>query len=202
MKRYTTKFATALVALLAAQNAGSAAPRATTSAPVCCACACPCCADASTRKPKPKPAPQVPRVMEDNFVSLTFEVSGGYAGVSSQLTLNRAQMFYRPRRSAPATSASWAEAERASLFKVLNTARFPALAGTYRQKGLYDGFNQDTTLMLRDGKTTRTFIVKSYGNRAPKPYYDVVQWLNQWKSQKFAASGQTAPSTIIEPPAK
>lgn len=132
--------------------------------------------------------PKVPKVTADNFVSLTFDVSGGFAGLHSHLVLDRKHMTFAASRR-PTITASWTAKERASLFKLLNDARFPALAGTYKQEHLFDGFNETVSLKLRKGKSVQTWTVNNYGDRAPKAYYKVSSWLRSWQTKRFPATG-------------
>ncbi len=136
-----------------------------------------------------KPKINVLQVTESSFVSLTFDVSGGYAGTHSQLVLDSKHITLSdPRRNAT-TTATWIRKERAPLFKTLNDAKFPTLAGNYQQKNLADGFNETVTLKLRQGKSVCSFVVQNYGDRAPKAYYKVTMWLRNFQTKKFPVNG-------------
>jgi hypothetical protein len=77
-------------------------------------------------------------------------------------------------------------AERKQLLKLLNEVRFAQLVGTYTQKQLSDGFNETLTLTTTDYGKTNTYVVRNYGDRAPKDYYKVTEFLRGLRNRKLA----------------
>jgi hypothetical protein len=138
---------------------------------------------ASTRKGAMK-------VTEEDFVSLSYDAWGGYAGPKSQLLLKRESMSFHATRR-PEISANWSKSERAAFYKILNDANFPALVGNY-EEGSTDAYYNNVVLVLRRGKGTEAFTVNSYGKVAPKPFYQVTAWLKTWQEKKFPAPAESA----------
>lgn len=139
------------------------------------------------------PAPARPpkadvEVTRDNFQSLELNVSGGIAGVQTQMRLENGKATYSERNK-PKRSAPFSQAELDALLKVLNAAKVPNLAGSYSNPGVCDGFNESLSLTLRgkraDGKPL-IFTISDYADAAPPAYKAVSEHLSALKTRIFA----------------
>ncbi len=146
---------------------------------------------------QPKPL----EVSNDNFVSLRWTRSGGFAGVFESYTIQnheiikhngaarlgeaseKARSQFLPR-AVPLSENQWKE-----LLAQLKTADVPAIAGTYKQPFLSDGFSESLGLTLSDGDNLdQTFSVSNYGAKAPSAYYKFSAFLTELLSRKFPAT--------------
>lgn len=143
---------------------------------------------------KPKPL----EVSKDNFVSLQWSRSGGFAGISERYTIQNHELLKQDGRGtfggisgraepeplpqvAPLSENQWKE-----LLAQLKAAKLPAIAGTYTQPHLADGFNESLVLTLSDGANLdRTFSVSNTGDRAPATYYKFTAYLSALLHRKF-----------------
>lgn len=159
-------------------------------------------------------------VSKDNFVSLSWSRSGGFAGISERYTIQNHEVIRntQERRFGGQTgsSASFApsslpqvvplsENQWNELLAQLKKAQVPAIAGTYKQEQLADGFNETLQLTLSDSENRdQTFTVSNYGDRAPASYSRFTAYLTPLLERKFRPSSQaaSAPQNKPAPPAK
>jgi len=137
------------------------------------------------------------------FQSLTFETSGGIANIKSRLAIvifgNNISASYSPEpyiRWSRTGNNEWVWAsltpgELQPLIQLLKDEDFPSLAGNYAQPNLADGINEVLTLTLTASLFSSLgppqFVVKNYGDQAPKGYYKITEYLRQLQQKKFPA---------------
>lgn len=127
-------------------------------------------------------------LLDRNFVSLQFDVTGGYAGAKMQTVIRRNSVSFVNERSYPKQAmrtVAFTTVERKQLLKLLNDTRFTKLVGNYRQNNMMDGFNQTVTLRTKQYGKTDIYVVQNYGDLAPKAFYKVTAYLNDLQNQKF-----------------
>ena len=117
------------------------------------------------------------RDVYDEVSTLTFYVTGGFAGIDETLTVNGDQITYKRDRPAAQTTKTFSAAELRELQAVLRRAQFIKLAGKYQQKNLSDGFNETVTIQVGAAGKSKTYTVENYGDEAPAPYYEVTKFL-------------------------
>ena len=142
-------------------------------------------------------------VMRDNFVSLSWRRTGGFAGVmlSAEVTGNViSRPMPRARNGAegggvpPAPNSRVFEMRGLSnkqldqLVRELSDSNLPALAGNYHQEGMADGFNDTLVLTLSDENgNDQQFIIQNYGDKAPKSVSDFIAYFQEFVNKKFAS---------------
>lgn len=132
----------------------------------------------------------VPVVSLLNFVSLQYERVGGYAGMSSRLSVQSGILSVNPETHPNQTmnkqsSYPLSFNQQIALFDHINAAEIPELAGEYRQKNLSDGWNETLTLTISDEQNRdQQFVIKNYGDTAPAEFYTFINYLNNMRDQK------------------
>lgn len=155
----------------------------------------------------PLPAPKSENIAPDsvtldNFVSLEMSTSGGFANLTSRLQIgDEGEASWTANRRVGAGAAplrlTLALHDYSALLRVLNTARFPTLAGRYTQRNLADGINETVTLTLRGANgELQTFAVQNYGENAPPGFYAVTTHLRQLIQRKPASVAVRAQTAI------
>ncbi|RYX83345.1 hypothetical protein EON83_15090 [bacterium] len=147
--------------------------------------------DAAPKVAVPAPIP----VTRDNFVSLSWRQTGGFAGITNT-TLVEGNVISRgtPRPRAVGATGEAQSSSRVLSNKQLNQlvdkvreANLPTLVGNYRQQGLMDGFNEVLVLTLSDDEgADQEYIIQNYGNKAPKAYYEFTGFFREFVNKKFA----------------
>lgn len=134
------------------------------------------------------PKPAKPAVSLANFRSVTWLRTGGYAGfhLQTRVVPGQLQFLIDPENKKAPQSKSLSKAELQSLIKVLNAANFPKIAGQYSSSGMMDGFKDVVTLVLQEpGKKPVTFVVDSYGDKAPKAFGQFLDSLYDLRKKKI-----------------
>ena len=142
-------------------------------------------------------------VTRDNFVSLSWRRTGGFAGVmlSAEVTGNvisrpmpRARNGAEGGGVAPAPNARSSETRGLSnkqldqLVAEMGASNLPALAGNYHQEGMSDGFNDTLILTLSDENgEDQQFTIQNYGDKAPKSVLDFIAYFQAFVDKKFAS---------------
>lgn len=126
-----------------------------------------------------------PRDAYDELSSLTFHLTGGFAGMDETLNINDGRITFVRVRPATDRQAVFTPAEMRELAAVLRRADFIKLVGTYDQPQLRDGFNETLTIQLGAGDKAKSYTVENYGDRAPAAYYDVTKYLRELIARKF-----------------
>lgn len=138
-------------------------------------------------------------VSKDNFVSLQWSRSGGFAGISENYTVQNYEIIkpfnsgggvgggvgFSPSYSPPQV-APLSENQRKELLEQLKKAQIPVIAGNYQQEGLSDGFNETLTLTLSDKDNfDQSFTINNYGNKAPASYFVFTRYFGALLARKF-----------------
>ncbi len=158
--------------------------------------------------PKGVTAKKAPRVTRDNFVSLSWQQSGGFAGLMTSLNLESNVLSYSAGRqssgggsgNAPNTAPlpqtrGVSNRQLDSLIAKLNQYRIPALVGNYRQPNLADGFNESLVLTISDNNDhDQQFAIQNYGNAAPRAYFDFMTSFRALAGTKFPNSPFAPPT--------
>lgn len=138
--------------------------------------------------PAAPPKPVVSAVSPANFRSITWLRTGGYAGfhLQTRVVPGRLQFLIDPENKKAPQSKPLSRAELRSLLKVLSAANFPKIAGKYYSPGMMDGFADVVTLVLQEpGKKPVTFVVDSYGDKAPKAFGQFLASLYALRKKKI-----------------
>lgn len=136
----------------------------------------------------------VPEVSLLNFVSLRYDRVGGFAGLSSSMSVYSGMLWINPdtrpnQTASKPSSYPLSFNQQITLFRSINAAGILQLAGNYRQKNLADGWNETLTLTISDEQNhDQQFVIKNYGNTAPANFYNFINYLNDVRDQK---TGQT-----------
>jgi hypothetical protein len=142
----------------------------------------PGCSASST----PKPAKDA--VTLANFRSITWLRTGGYAGLHLQTRVvpGQLQFLIDPENKKAPQRKALSKAEMQSLLTEINAADFPKIAGKYSSPGMMDGFGDVVTLVLQEpGKKPVTFVVDSYGDKAPKAFDQFLDSLYDLRKKKI-----------------
>lgn len=143
----------------------------------------------------------VPEVSLLNFVSLQYDRVGGFAGISSGLSVHSGMLWVtpntRPNKQADQQSSyPLSFNQQIALFNNINAARILEIAGDYRQRNVADGFNETLTLTISDeNDRDQQFVIKNYGDTAPRNYYQFIDYLNELRDQK---TGQTKATQSVD----
>ena len=145
-------------------------------------------------------------VSKDNFVSLKWMRSGGFAGISESYTIQnheinqKVEQPYSGGRTGSSASfpppslprvVPFSENQWKELLAQLKKAGVPAMTGTYKQERLADGFNETLELTLSDSHNRdKTSTVSNYGNRAPASYYRFTAYLTSLLTRKLGSPFQ------------
>jgi hypothetical protein len=157
---------------------------------------------------KPKPL----EVSKDNFVSLQWSRSGGFAGISESYTIQNHELLKRDGRGAYGGGFGQAEPESLpqvaplsenqwkQLLAQLKAVKIPAIAGTYTQPHLADGFNESLVLTLSNGANRdQKFSVSNTGDKAPATYYKFTAYLSALLHHKFNPTPVSASPSASTP---
>jgi hypothetical protein len=142
----------------------------------------------------------VPNVTLVNFVSLRYDRIGGYAGISSGISVHSGMLWVNPDTRPNQTTDKQiyyplSFNQQIAFFNHINAAGIPGLVGDYRQKNLADGFNETLTLTISDEQNRdQHYVIKNYGNVAPKNFYQFIDYLNELREQK---TGQASTSQSV-----
>ncbi|BCM88851.1 hypothetical protein IAD21_00693 [Abditibacteriota bacterium] len=143
-----------------------------------------------------------PRVTRDNFVSLSWQQTGGFAGIQTSLQLQSNVLSYstnRPtvgggsgnsidRTPLPDTRGV-SNHQLDALIEKMNQVHLPALVGNYRQPNLADGFNEVLVLTISDkDDRDQHFVIQNYGDKAPRGYFAFVAAFRALAGMKFPNS--------------
>ena len=138
-------------------------------------------------------------VTRDNFVSISWRRTGGFAGVSlgaeirgnviskpNQRSREGGENGGAPRPRGPETRGL-SNKQLDQMIERMSAANLPALAGNYRQDELTDGFNDTVVLTLSDENgEDREFVINNYGENAPKGFLDFIGYFQGVVDKKFA----------------
>jgi hypothetical protein len=127
-----------------------------------------------------------PEVTADNFRTLTFEQSGGIAALHSVLSIEaggRAEYRLAGGGSTRVQSEQLSPETFLELLAVLNRNQALTLAGSYRQSGA-DLFEETFRLVTDEG----TAEVRNQGERAPRRYLNVRDYLTELTARVFSGS--------------
>jgi len=132
--------------------------------------------------------PSQPAVQNDfaDLSSVTFVVTGGFAGINDTLDITEGHIKQLKNRPISTTDAVFTKADMKQLAAVLYDADFTHLVGDYRQKNLADGFNETLTVMVGTGRGSKVYVVRNYGDQAPPAYHKVAAYLRQLEKSKLA----------------
>lgn len=148
-------------------------------------------------------------VTRDNFVSLSWKRTGGFAGIYSTVevtgnVISRPTPLLRngtggggaPTPRVPETRGL-SNKQLDELIEKMSVANLPALVGNYHQEGLTDGFNDTLILTLSDENgDDREFAINNYGGTAPKAYLDFITYFQGFVDKKFAPRQTTLLTAI------
>lgn len=157
--------------------------------------------------------PKSLEVSQDNFVSLQWSRSGGFAGINERYTIQNHEIIkpstqfgggyggvglppssYSPPEVAPLSENQWKE-----LLKQLKQVQLPAVAGNYKQEALSDGFNETLTLTLSDkDNLDQSFTISNYGDKAPTSYLAFTRYLEALLQRKMNPA--SSPISILPAP--
>lgn len=153
-------------------------------------------------------------VSKDNFVSLHWTRTGGFAGVYESYAVQNHEIVkqsdgsfpplrggfggggggnlgpehYSPPQVAPLSENQWKE-----LLEQLKKAQVPAIGGNYKQEGLSDGFNETLTLTLSGSDNLdQSFTINNYGNKAPASYSAFTRYFGALLANKFSSASATS----------
>ena len=152
------------------------------------------------RAVKPQNTPIVSR---ENFVSLSWEQSGGFAGLITSLKVEGNMFSYSSgAREVPGGHTgnfiehpiipqiqAMSNHQLDTLIFKLNQTRIPALVGNYRQPNLADGFQEVLVLTISDkNDQDQQFTIQNYGNKAPRGYLEFMTFFRVLAGKKFPNS--------------
>lgn len=143
-------------------------------------------------------------VTRDNFVSLSWRRTGGFAGVSLGADV-RGNVISKPNQrrreggengGAPTPrgpeTRGLSNKQLDQLVERMSAANLPALVGNYRQGELTDGFNDTVILTLSDEEgEDREFVINNYGDTAPKGFLDFIGYFQGFVDRKFVVRPAT-----------
>lgn len=127
------------------------------------------------------------KITLQNLQSISFETSGGFAGIKSSISIWPSSKSSKPgimwKQTIGGRDTEYfnilSDADFNHLVSMLNAAKISQLNGKkFEQVGLYDGFNETLTVTLKDG---RKFVVENYGDTAPAEYYAITRQLELMK---------------------
>jgi hypothetical protein len=144
-------------------------------------------------------APQTPIVTRDNFVSLRYESSGGYANLKSGIALQGNLLLLEEfpgsggtglasgKERVPFRPTTWLSNNQLDeIIRSINQARLPAMAGKYHQANLADGVSETLVLVISDDRNEdQSFVIENYGNTAPPEFYRLAEGMRQMRLAKF-----------------
>jgi len=142
-----------------------------------------------------------------NFVSLRYERTGGYAGITSGMAIHSGTLWIDPaarpnQESNKQSSYPLSFNQQIALFRNINAAGITELVGDYRQKNLADGFDETLILTISDAQDQdQQYVIKNYGNTAPRNFYQFIDYLNEVRDHKTGqmnASSQPVNSDNLE----
>ena len=119
-----------------------------------------------------------------DFTRLTFQVTGGIAGIDETLKIEGDRISLSTTRPETNRVAPFSRAERETLAQILQRTDAMKLAGKYEQKELRDGFGETLTIVLKTKRETR---IENFGDRAPAAYYTISSYLRELQARKFPA---------------
>lgn len=120
-----------------------------------------------------------------DLTGLTYEVSGGFAGITDTLDITEGHIKLMKSRPVSTAEAVFTKADRQQLAAVLDKADFAHLVGDYRQKNLADGLNERLTVVVGTGRGAKVYVVSNYGDRAPASYYKVTAYLRRLEKTRL-----------------
>lgn len=152
------------------------------------------CALASSANAAESNAPEISLL---NFVSLQYERKGGYAGISSGISVYSGVLWVksdtRPNQTSETQSFPLSFNQQVALFDNINAAGITNLVGDYRQRNLSDGFNETLTLTISDAQNRdQRYIINNYGDTAPRNFYRFIDYLNELRDAKTGQPRNTA----------
>lgn len=141
-------------------------------------------------------------VTRDNFISLSLQKSGGFAGINTTLEVqgNVLSDFPSGRSAGTRTGGAAQRSESVrtyglsnnqvkQLIDKINEFKLTALVGNYKQKGLMDGFNETLTITISDSNNNnQQFVINNYGNAAPKSYFEFLTFFNALVQMKMTGA--------------
>lgn len=161
---------------------------------------------------KPKRAPIISR---ENFVALSWEQSGGFAGLITTLKVEGNVLSYSSAaRELPGgrtgnfiehpiipETQGVSNHQLDSLIAKLNQTHVAALVGNYRQPNLADGFQEVLVLTISDkNDQDHQFIIENYGDTAPKGYAEFTTFFRTLVGKKFPHSPFAPAAPVKTPP--
>lgn len=137
--------------------------------------------------PRVAASKEVARVTPDNFISFSWQQSGGIAGLTTSIQVEGNTLTLSSGRAGESTSETrhLSNNQLNALLQKANDTQFTTLVGNYRQPNLADGFNEVAVLTISDKKNRdQTFTVQNYDDAAPKKYYQFIAYVRDLAQMK------------------